>query len=245
MPDDAYARDFAERGSAYDRAMRAHPDVRRDEFQQVVEAARLRPGQRVGDVPAGGGYLRGFLPPSVEWLGHEPCASFGPDAGHGASGGVLPLPWKDASLDRVISLAGVHHHEEKLPFHREVARVLVPGGVYALSDVAHGSPVARFLDGFVGSRNGTGHAGHYLGDEVARELGAAGLEVVADGIRRFHWVAPDEAVLADFCVGLFGLVGTSREEFIAEARVALGVDRLPGGAGLRWELRTLTAIRRA
>lgn len=241
MGDDAYTRDFAERGSAYDRAMRAHPLARRAEFAQVIRAARLGPGHRVGDVPAGGGYLRSHLPPDVTWLGHEPCASFGAGSGHADTRGVLPLPWPDASLDRVISLAGVHHHDDKLPFHLEVARVLVPGGLYALSDVAADSAVGGFLDGFIGSRNRTGHAGRYLGPETPVQLRAAGLEVMEDSIRRFHWTAPDRDALADFCIGLFGLADTSRETFLEAADRALGIDDLPGHVGLRWELRTLVA----
>lgn len=243
MADDAYARDFAERGSSYDRAMRAHPAARRAEFAQVVRAARLRPGDRVGDVPAGGGYLRAHLPADVMWLGHEPCASFGAEAAHGDSHGVLPLPWSDASLDRVISLAGVHHHEDKRPFHREPARVLRPGGLYALSDVASGSPVGRFLDGFVGERNRTGHAGSYLGPETPSQLREAGFVVREDELRRFHWVAADPGSLADFCVVLFGLADTPRELFLEVAARELGIETLPDGVGLRWELRTLVAER--
>jgi len=246
MPDprpDAYSRDFAERGSSYDRAMRSHPEARRAEFRQVVEAASLLPGHLVGDVPAGGGYLRAHLPEGVRWVGHEPCASFGAAVAHGATGGILPFPWQDASLDRVISLAGVHHHEDKRPFHAEVRRVLVRGGLYALSDVAAGSPVATFLDGYVGERNGTGHEGHYLGEGSRADLAAAGFAVVSDEARRFHWVAPDRDSLADFCIGLFSLSGTSRGSFLGAAEQLLGVDEVPGGVGLRWELRTLVAVR--
>ncbi len=242
MAEDAYSRDFAERGSAYDRAMRAHPDARRAEFRQVVAAARVLPGHVVGDVPAGGGYLRAHLPEGAVWRGHEPCASFGVAPTHGATG-IFPFPWADGSLDRVISLAGVHHHDDKRPFHAETRRVLRAGGVYALSDVAQGSPVAAFLDGFVGERNGSGHEGFYLGEELAPQLREVGFEVLSDELRRFHWVAADEATLADFCIGLLSLRDTGRETFLEAARRVLGIDAVPGGVGLRWELRTVVSLR--
>jgi hypothetical protein len=67
--------------------------------------------------------------------------------------------------------------------------------------------------------------------------------VLEDELRRFHWVAVDPGSLADFCVALFGLADTSRETFLEAAERELGVETLPDGVGLRWELRTLVAER--
>ena len=148
---DRYEDMFVQRGSAYDRAMRRLPQARAAEFAQVIARADMRSGQVVADVPAGGGYLRGFLPAGVAWVGHEPCASF-QGGQHGASSSgrpLLPFPWEDASKDRVICLAGLHHQEDKIPFHSEARRVLRPSGRYVLSDVPADSPVAAFLDGFI------------------------------------------------------------------------------------------------
>lgn len=243
MEPDAYSRDFAERGSAYDRAMRAHPLARAEEFAQVVRSADLRPGHLVGDVPSGGGYLRAHLPAGVEWLGHEPCASF-LGGGHHGSGGLLPFPWPDASLDRLISLAGVHHHADKRPFHGEVARVLRAGGLYVLSDVAEGSAVARFLDEFVGSHNQTGHEGFYLGETLVSELAESGLDPVSDSLREIAWRAPDAESLASFCIGLFSLRDVTPELFLRTAENRLGLARDAGGVVLRWQLRTVVSRRR-
>lgn len=240
---EGYAEMFGERGGSYDRAMRLLPGARRQEFAQVVARARLRPGMEMGDVPAGGGYLAAHLPPGVVWKGHEPCASFA--EGGAAHGGradglpLLPFPWVSGALDRVISLAGVHHQEDKVPFHREVRRVLRSDGLYVLSDVAEGSPTARFLDGFVGRHNSTGHSGRYLGDSTVRELAAAGFACLTDELVEFHWVAPGRAELGDFCALLFDLRGEGRARLLPEAEAILGLDDVPGGVGLRWSLRTL------
>lgn len=237
---DGYAEMFGERGGSYDRAMRLLPGARRREFAQAVERAQVLPGMTLGDVPAGGGYLAAHLPEGVAWRGHEPCASFqGAHGGRATGVPLLPLPWSDRSMDRVISLAGVHHQPDKLPFHREVRRVLRPGGLYVLSDVAEGSAPARFLDGFVGRHNSTGHEGHYLGESAARELAAAGFACLSDERVDFHWVAPGREQLAAFCGLLFDLRGEGPRRLIEAAESLLGIDEVDGGVGLRWSLRTL------
>ena len=67
---------FRERGGAYGHAMRRWPDASREEFLQPLQWAGLTDGEKVVDVPAGGGYLRRYLPASCQWFGHEPCGSF-------------------------------------------------------------------------------------------------------------------------------------------------------------------------
>ena len=223
--------------------MRLFPLARAAEFGQVIARADVCPGQVVADVPAGGGYLRRFLPSGVTWTGHEPCASFqGGQHGAPSSGRpLLPFPWSDASVDRVICLAGLHHQDDKIPFHSEARRVLRPSGRYVLSDVPTDSPVASFLDGFIGSHNSTGHVGTYLDERTQGELAAAGLRVVTDELVRFHWVFRDITELGVFCHGLFDL-RTATPQAVAEAASEhLGVEVVPEGVGLRWELRTVVA----
>lgn len=234
---------FVERGSAYDRAMRLLPSARSAEFAQVIARADVRPGQVVADVPAGGGYLRRFLPAGVTWLGHEPCASFqGGQHGAPSSGRpLLPFPWSDASVDRVVCLAGLHHQDDKTPFHSEARRVLRPDGLYVLSDVPADSPVAVFLDGFIGAHNSTGHSGTYLDGKTQSELSAAGLRIVSDELVRFLWIFRDVSELGEFCHGLFDLRTASPRSVAEAAAEQLGVEVVPEGVGLRWELRTVVA----
>lgn len=82
----SYQEHFEQRGSAYDRAMLQFPAARQQEFEQVIAAAQISPNMTVADVPAGGGYLRPFLPAGVVYLAHEPCASF---TNHGAVPGTV------------------------------------------------------------------------------------------------------------------------------------------------------------
>lgn len=251
---------FSTRGSAYDLAMRRYPDARAAEFAQVVEAAGIEPGMMVGDVPAGGGYLTRYLPHDCTCLAHEPCADFAdtglvpsglaPDGASrlpvrlhgGQAASLLPLPWQDGVLDVLVSLAGVHHIEDKRALFAEMRRVTRPGGRLVLSDVAAGSETARFLDGFVGATNSTGHEGVFLDARTWQELHDAGWQVAGQKTADFHWRFTDRETMADFCCNLFDIRSASRREIIAAIEEGPGVDILPGGlVGMRWSLLTITA----
>lgn len=243
-----YAEIFELRGSSYDSAMLAYPEARRAEFEQVIAPIPLRPGMIIGDVPAGGGYLRRYLPEDCSWTGHEPCPEF---TAHGARDDsaarrpLLPLPWQDNALDAAVSLAAVHHIEDKVPLFRELARVIAPGGTFVLSDVAEGSAPARFLDGFVGSWNSTGHQGSFLNADTCRQLEEAGWTVTDARMNQYLWRFPDRGALTDFTWQLFDIRRASHE--LVERTVAseLGIEELPeGGVGMNWSLMTITCRKR-
>lgn len=236
---------FEVRGSSYDLAMRQHPGARAAEFQQIVERANLSAGMHVADVPAGGGYLRAYLPGHVVWSGHEPCTSFQAEVCAStplAHQQLLPLPWHDHSMDVVISLAGVHHIEDKRALFSECLRVTKPGGMLALSDVAAHSDVALFLDQFVDAHNSTGHRGTYLDQRTLDELEESGWTVHTNESVRYHWCFEDHVGMADFCRKLFDLRNTSDVTIQKAIEKRLGIDKLPSGRlGMRWSLMTITA----
>ncbi len=232
---------FQLRGATYDGAMGRFPDARREEFLNTIARAALVPGARVADVPAGGGYLARYLPEGCIWMGHEPCASFG----HGATDqdrDLLPLPWEDASIDAALSIAGVHHLDDKGPLFRELARVVKPGGRLVLADVHEASAVSRFLDGWVDRHNSTGHVGSYLGDHTLDELDRAGWDVVSAERVPFHWRFDDIGDMGQFAHKLFDLRTSSPQDTARTISDELGVDTLGDGIGMRWELYMVAAV---
>ena len=238
-----YTELFDQRGSSYDRAMQAFPRARAAEFRQLLEPLDLSSDMVIGDVPAGGGYLGPYLPQNCEWVRHEPCSDFTTHAGQGLPSGpqtpLYPFPWKDDRCDAVVSLAGVHHLEDKPCFYREAARVTCDGGAFVLSDVAEGHPASRFLDEFVGAYNSTGHEGRYLGDDVTSDLEAAGWRLLGDRQHSFHWVFETRGQMSAFTRLLFDICEADEAQVEQAIGDLLGIDDLPGGVGMRWGLRTI------
>lgn len=235
---------FNARGAAYDRAMRRFPQARDREFAQAVEAARLPSGSVVLDVPAGGNYLEHHLPPTCLWVGHETSSGFGNHgmADHPGAATLLPLPFQSDAADAAISLAGVHHLEDKIPFFSELYRVVKPGGRLVVSDVLENSPVAHFLDTFVGANNSTGHEGAYLDRHTADELRKAGWAIERTQVNDFYWQFSGLRNMAAFCHGLFDLRLCSLAATAAAIEKHLGVKRFPDGTrGMAWQLMTITA----
>ena len=241
MPD--YTDLFDQRGSSYDRAMQAYPAARDAEFRQLLEPLDLRPGSIVGDVPAGGGYLGPYIPRECEWVRHEPCSDFVTHAGMERKVGgapLLPFPFRERSIDALVSLAGVHHLDDKRGFYREARRVVREDGDFVLSDVAIDHPVARFLDDFVGAHNSTGHDGVYLDEKVVPELEDAGWTVRSDRLQEYLWVFKDRSGMIDFTRRLFDIDAATDDEVAEAIDDRLGTEALSdGGVGMRWALRTL------
>ena len=232
---------FRQRGAAYAHAMARWPDARREEFGVAVTNAQVAAGQVVLDVPAGGGYLQRYLPAGSVWQGHEPCASFFDD--EAVNQPLLPLPWADSSADAALSIAGVHHLDDRGPLYRELRRVLRPGGRFVLADVHEEAAVGRFLDGFVGAHNSTGHRGNYLSAADVALLQDCGFHIRRSAREAFAWWFPDRQAMGEFC----GLLFDMRD--IAPAAVAdgieerLGVVTRDGLVGMCWELFVVVAER--
>lgn len=245
MSDGGYGGTFDARGGRYDDAMRRWPRVRDEEFAFALELADPQPGERVVDIPSGGGYLRERVPAGVEVIAVEASDAFvergraqgAPPVAAGLRGeGLAP-----GRADVVLSLAGMHHEADHAALLAAWRRLLRPGGRVIAADVVSGSEQAAFLDGFVGEWNVTGHAGHYFGADLAELGAAAGLVDVRVVDGSYHWWASSDAELVAFCTSLFGLDGVAPDQVLAALERGPGVRREGERTGLRWGLRALVA----
>lgn len=241
-----YEEVFELRGSRYDKAMREHPNARSEEFEQIISRACLKGKETVADVPAGGGYLKAYLPDNCLWLGHEPCSSFTGHANTTAlNNKLLPLTWENGSVDVALSLAGVHHLEDKRPLFAEIHRVVKRKGCFVLSDVAGHSPVAHFLDDYVGKYNSTGHNGMFLHDDTLIELSETGWNINTSEQVKFYWKFVDLEEMEVFCNDLFDINKSETGQTTKAIKKYLSVKELSNGyVGMNWSLRTIVAEKR-
>jgi SAM-dependent methyltransferase len=248
-----YRTTFGQRGSDYDSAMARAPQVRASEFRALVTFAQIQTGERVADVPSGGGYLGAYLPSGVELFEIDTADSFLEAARRAGkhplqAASLKELPLESSSVDVVLSLAGLHHEPARDAFYREVARVLRPGGRLVVAEVWEGTKVARFLDGFV-DQHGEGHQGSYLCESDLRGIRVAGFSKIEKLLVDVPWRCPTRRKLAEFARELFSVRRATVEDMEATLEREIGFrvasdsqDAEFGCVELSWELTLVSAL---
>jgi SAM-dependent methyltransferase len=237
---------FNERAESYHRAMQTWPRARDEEFAAIVSLAGIEPQHSILDMHSGGGYLSWYLPEEQELYHLETSSVF---AGCGRSGTHHPvllidggqLPFADNSIDRFLSLAGLHHLDDKKPVFREMSRVLKPGGTGVIADAHAGSSTAQFLDQCVHRHNPMGHTGSYLCGDTAGEISSCGLTVTSGETRHYHWNYANEEEMTDYCRQMFGMTRGSRQDIRRGIERHLGCRRDSGAVKMNWNLHFIRA----
>lgn len=234
---DRYFEIFEQRGSRYDKAMRAFPDARDAEFLEVLRGVDIASAATVYDVPAGGGYLGKFLPAGTELLEFEPSLHFSARQVRKVDLEALDLP-AGPGADLIVCLAALHHIANKQGFFSSALNSLRPGGWFCVGDVARGSRIAHFLDSYVGLHSGMGHSGDYMANDPSQYSAWVGdqAEMTRCEIASCPWHFADTASLAAFCRDLFGLNGLGDDQLVDALDQHVGLSRSGSGLSLDWEL---------
>ncbi len=209
-------------------AMAQWPNARDREFQLLLGETNLKDGLVVCDLPAGGGYLSRYMSDynvifhAIETSKYffERCPK---DRSHHRYLCELnALPLENASVDRVFSLAGLHHIQDRLPVYQEIARILKPYGYAVLADVAAGSAVDKFLNTFVDSKNSLGHEGLFIDQHDLMQMDQLELIVESDREIEYYWMFDSTNDMTAFIKSLFGL------DLADSATILKGIDEYLG-----------------
>lgn len=245
----SYEKIFSKRANAYQKAMELYPSARDHEFQLAVDAAEIKTGDVVCDAPAGGGYLRSYLPADVrQYLAVETAADFVGHCPTGKDDSVIEsqmdeIAIDDNSVDACINLAGAHHMEDKTGFFREVARILKPGGRFVMADVAANSDADRFLNQFVHRNNSMGHEGVFLDGKTTGDIIASGFKIRSDELIKFAWCFETTEDMGVYCKLLFGMDLADSRSVIQGIEEKLGYSPGRGKINMAWSLRCIVSIK--
>jgi SAM-dependent methyltransferase len=236
----SYEMIFKQRGYKYGQAMAEFPKARAQEFQHLINQFNYLQGTVVADIPSGGEYLKQYLPAHCRYVGFDPCHSnFKQNISSVTD--FFPLPINNHCIDITLSLAGLHHLENKIPLFEEFKRITKLGGSLGIADVYQGSAAAKFLDEFVSQHNEMGHEGAYLSEKTIKELKQADWHITSANRNSLLWVFDDKTNMGLFCQRLFNL-SCSLEKIIASIENYLGIKILPHNLiGMHWELFTIVA----
>lgn len=241
---------FNQRADAYHQAMLNWPDARNQEFEALLKDLPINASSHILDIPAGGGYLANYLPVDIN-LHHLETSKLFADLfqQHCHSGSCHPLslcsldklPQENDSIDIALSLAGLHHTEDKQPLFTELYRCLKPGGLLVLADAQEDSATARFLDGWVNDHNKMGHNGWYLNQQTIQQLQDCGFECISNENRNYHWCFENPLQAGEYCKLMFGIDQAEASQVKDALTQHLGFDSLDNGTvGLHWQLYFIT-----
>lgn len=244
----SYSEIFDQRGEAYHQAMKLNPDARNMEFASVLSQAKLTDDLVICDMPSGGGYLQDKLPANlnIHLISIESSRQFSRNltAGNSFESHHCPLdatPLDDASVDRVVSVAGLHHLESKLNVLVEMKRILRQDGRLCILEVPKGSIPASFLNKFVHEHSRMGHAGVFLDHHFREELAQAGFTLKTDVLRTYTWNFTDARQMVRYSQLMFGIDLATEDEILAGISRYLGYKCSTSGCHMNWELQLLYA----
>jgi len=244
---DTYADIFEKRGQAYHEAMRRYPHARDREFNALVDRINLSAGSLIVDMPSGGGYLRRYLPKEdIQLIAVETTRAFYEQCREDARTERQLSPLNNTALsansvDVVVSMAGMHHVENRPDVFAEVHRILKSGGQFCVADVEEASVKDGFLNTFVDEHSSMGHTGQFINDMFRADLVEGGFSISSDQLVEYTWDFDTFGDMITYCTLMFGLDRATPEEVEQGIRRYQGYTA-NGNCKMNWGLRFICCI---
>lgn len=215
-------------------------NARLEERTAALAQFILAPEHVVCDVPSWGGYFaRGVPDPRrVICLDPDPKMVNCPGARIMMSS-AMSFPIPTASVDRLVSLVGLHHQTPAIRnlFLLEVSRVMRHTGVAVVSEVIDGSPIATFLNEDVDKYSERGHKGTFFAvGGVKAALEGAGLTNVVEQTLPLMWRFDSQAQMASYCKALFAMTRATDTQVLAALHARFTIVEQGGMVCLPWSL---------
>ena len=240
---------FNQRGNLYHQAMLDYPNARKKEFEAAIDLLDLADGQILCDVPSGGGYINNFIDKTVKVISVETssefirCAKERDRISSMICEEVSNVPLTSETIDRVVSLAGLHHVKHQSHFFQETYRLLKPSGIIAIADVLVESTVDEFLNQFVDANSSMGHKGDFLGNHTISELNSAGFEVTYAEPHQYCWQFDSVESMVRCCKLLFGIDRADNEKTLSGIEQFLGYQVKDHCCLMNWQLYFVQAVK--
>jgi SAM-dependent methyltransferase len=240
---------FDKRAESYHTAMMNCPSARKQEFLNIIDLADIKDGDIVCDIPAGGCYLGCFVRKNIRMISVETSAEFikygkdSPSHRKVLCENIGNIPLESNSIDKIVSVAGLHHLIAKDSFYREAYRLLKPGGIFSVADVRKDSPAARFLNIFVHENNSMGHTGNFIDCDTKEELELAGFRVDYAKPVNFFWRFSSLEEMSDYYKLLFGIDLANRDQVFEGIKNYIGFEKENGNYCANWELFYFKAVK--
>jgi ubiquinone/menaquinone biosynthesis C-methylase UbiE len=234
---------FDKRAFEYSYASEKYPEIRKHEFQCIINKAKVNKNQNVLDLACGNAVISNHLKDTI-YYGIDPCCNFLKEIKQKkvVIGSLRRLPFKDDYFDHVICLTGLHHEISREEIYVECYRVLNDQGRFTIHDVKVNSDISVFLDNFVNLFNPSGHIGNYLGNDDVSKLQKIGF-ITQTTIVKYEWIAKDVKEMFDFMKNLFGLEELSVEKFATEIAKYLNISFDADSYRVHWNLLSIEAVK--
>lgn len=208
---------FNLRGKNYHDAMMNNLNARKNEFMNLFKYFDLNKNEIIADIPSGGGYLSNFIDKYKSLFLVDESEEFlkrSQQKFNLINSSINDLPIRDEYLDKVYSLAGSHHLEDKKQFFNEVNRILKKNGKFIYADVEEDSKEDRFLNIFVNKYNSLGHNGQFINDETILSLKSVNFQILEIEYKNVNWIFKNKEEMIYFVKNIFGLNLASDDEIL-------------------------------